>query len=99
VDPEHVSKTAVADPDPIIEPGFTLAAVTDKISTIVLTPGVTKGWLARFGVAVALFLLLTLVITYLFAFGVGIWGINIPVAWPMPSQTLSGGLESGTREH
>jgi Ni/Fe-hydrogenase subunit HybB-like protein len=28
-----------------------------------------------------LLLLLNVVITYLFAFGVGIWGINIPVAW------------------
>jgi len=71
----------VADPDPIIRPGYTLATVTEKITSIVLTPGVTKGWLWGFGIAVALFLLLNVVMTYLFALGVGIWGINIPVAW------------------
>lgn len=81
MNPEKPSKTAVADPDPIIEPGYTLATVTEKISTLVLTPGITKGWLGGFAVAVALFLLLNLVMTYLFALGVGIWGINIPVAW------------------
>ena len=58
-----------------------LTSVTDKISAIVLTPGMTKGWLGGFTVAVMLFLLLNVVMTYLFAFGVGIWGINIPIAW------------------
>ncbi len=82
MDPENPgSRATVADPDPIIRPGYTLATVTEKISSIVLTPGVTTGWLCGFGVAVALFLLLNVVMTYLFAVGVGIWGINIPVAW------------------
>jgi len=75
------SGIAVAESDPIIHPGHTLETVTDKISSIVLTPGMTKGWLGGFAVAVALFLLLNVVMTYLFVFGVGIWGINIPVAW------------------
>ena len=82
MDPEGSHKNiAVADPDPIIGPGQTLTSVTDKISSIVLTPGMTKGWLGGFTVGVMLLLLLNVVITYLFAFGVGIWGINIPVAW------------------
>jgi Ni/Fe-hydrogenase subunit HybB-like protein len=79
--PERSPRSVVAPPEPIIRPGYTLATVTDKISSIVLTPGVTKGWLAGFAVAVALFLLLNVVMTYLFVLGVGIWGINIPVAW------------------
>ena len=73
--------TAVAEPEPIIAPGHTLATVTDKISSIVLTPGITKGWLGGFTIAVMLFLLLNVVMVYLFTFGVGIWGINVPVAW------------------
>ena len=82
MDPEGSQKNiVVVDPVPIIGPGHTLASVTDKISSIVLTPGMTKGWLGGFTVAVCLFLLLNVVMTYLFAFGVGIWGINIPVAW------------------
>ena len=72
---------AVADPDPIIGPGHTLETVTEKISSIVLTRGTTKGWIGGFAIAVALFLLLNVVMTYLFVVGVGIWGINIPVAW------------------
>ncbi len=77
-DPANV---AIADPDPIIFPGQTLASVTEKISSIVLAPGVTKGWLGGFAIAAALFLLLNVVMTYLFVLGVGIWGINIPIAW------------------
>ena len=82
MEPEGSRKNiAVADRDPILGPGHTLGTVTNKISDIVLTPGITKGWLAGFTVAVMLFLLLNVVMTYLFAFGVGIWGINIPIAW------------------
>ncbi len=71
----------IAVAEPFLGPGHTLGSVTDKISSIVLTPGITKGWLGGFTVAVILFLLLNVVMTYLFAFGVGIWGINVPVAW------------------
>ena len=82
MDPEGSQKNiAVADREPLLGPGHTLATVTDKISTIVLTPGITKGWLGGFTIAVMLFLLLNVVMTYLFTFGVGIWGINIPIAW------------------
>jgi Ni/Fe-hydrogenase subunit HybB-like protein len=82
VDSEGSRKNiAVADPDPILGPGHTLGTVTTKISDIVLTPGVTKGWLGGIAVSLALFLLLNLVMTELFVKGVGIWGINIPIAW------------------
>jgi len=82
VDSEHFpSKVTLTEPEPIIRQGYTLATVTDEISSIVLTPGVTRGWLGGFAIAAALFLLLNVVMIYLFAFGVGIWGINIPVAW------------------
>src|SRR5579863_2360574 len=37
--------------------------------------------MAGFALSFALFLLLNLVMGYLFTKGVGIWGINIPVAW------------------
>jgi hypothetical protein len=62
--PERPPRTVVAPPEPIIRPGYTLATVTDKISSIVLTPGVTKGWLGGFAIAGALFLLLSVVMTY-----------------------------------
>ena len=67
--------------DPLLKPGHTLGTVTDKISSIVLTRGTTKGWIGGFLISLALFGLLNLVMGLLFFIGVGIWGINIPVGW------------------
>src|SRR5438128_12152644 len=41
----------------------------------------TLGWLFGFGVACMLVMLLLYAITYLFVEGIGIWGVNVPVAW------------------
>ncbi len=66
---------------PIIEPGHTLGTVTDKISSIVLGRGTTKGWIFGFAISFSLLMLLNVSLVYLLVKGVGIWGINIPVAW------------------
>jgi Ni/Fe-hydrogenase subunit HybB-like protein len=66
---------------PIMALGYTYASVTDKISAIVLTARTPRGWLIGFGLSFALTMLLMVAIAYLFAVGVGIWGLNIPVAW------------------
>ena len=66
---------------PIIEPGHTYATVTDKISAIVLTRPTPKFWYIGFGLSFILVLILLYAAAYLFTVGVGIWGINIPVAW------------------
>lgn len=73
--------TAVVEPDPIIGSGFTFESATDKIGSIVLNPEIKKGWLGGFVVAFGLLMLLNLVVTLLAVKGVGIWGINIPIAW------------------
>jgi Ni/Fe-hydrogenase subunit HybB-like protein len=65
----------------LLAPGQTFETVTDKISSIVLTRGTTKGWIGGFVIAFSLLMLLNYVIVLLFVKGVGIWGINIPVAW------------------
>src|SRR5213080_2056865 len=65
----------------IIGSGHTYATITDKISSIVLSRKTSLGWLFGFGVGFALVMLLLVAITYLFAAGIGIWGVNIPVAW------------------
>jgi Ni/Fe-hydrogenase subunit HybB-like protein len=70
----------VAD-TPIIAPGHTFGSVTDKISSIVLTRKTTRGWWLGFGVAFIGVCVLMVSITYLFLTGVGIWGIDMPVAW------------------
>jgi len=71
----------VTEPEPIIGPGHTFETVTDKISSIVLTRGVTPGWVFGLLIGFSLLMLLNLVITMLMIKGVGIWGIRIPTAW------------------
>ena len=65
----------------VIAPGHTFGSVTDKISSIVLTSRPPRGWWIGFFISFGLVLLLFIAISYLLAIGVGIWGINIPVAW------------------
>ncbi len=65
---------------PVLAPGHTYRSVTDKITDVVFnrTP---KGWYFGLAVSMAFLMLFITSVGYLFARGVGIWGINIPVAW------------------
>src|SRR4029079_13248397 len=65
---------------PLVAPGHTSATVTDQISAVVLakTP---KWWFPAFAVAFALLNLFLVSVGWLFLKGIGIWGINMPVAW------------------
>jgi Ni/Fe-hydrogenase subunit HybB-like protein len=71
--------SAVESP-PVIAPGYTPATVTDKISAVVLkkTP---KWWYVGFAISFAAANLLFITMLKLLFVGVGIWGINQPVAW------------------
>src|SRR5271154_4110507 len=66
---------------PVIEPGYTFGTVTDKISSIVLTRPTSDGWFLGFGIAFLLTMMMLFAIGYLFARGVGIWGVTIPIGW------------------
>ncbi|MGD0466987.1 MAG: NrfD/PsrC family molybdoenzyme membrane anchor subunit [Terriglobales bacterium] len=66
---------------PVIEPGYTFATITDKISEIVLTRPTSNGWLIGFGISFLLVMIMLYAIGYLFLRGVGIWGVNIPIGW------------------
>ncbi len=66
---------------PVIEAGHTYASVTDKISSIVLTRHMPRAWYVGFGISFLLFLMLVYAVGYLLIRGIGIWGVNIPVAW------------------
>ncbi|MGH9744474.1 MAG: NrfD/PsrC family molybdoenzyme membrane anchor subunit [Candidatus Acidiferrales bacterium] len=81
MDPEGVQNIAGAGEAPVLEPGQTLASVTDKISSIVLGRGTSKGWMFGFAVALALLMMFNVAVTYLLIKGVGIWGIKIPIGW------------------
>ena len=66
---------------PVIEPGYTYASVTSKISAIVLTRPTSLGWVGGFTIAFTLVMALTIAVGWLIIKGTGIWGINIPVGW------------------
>src|SRR3954453_10443337 len=66
---------------PVIAPGHTFGTVTDKISAIVLTQRFGPGWMLGVGICAMLVMVLTASVGMLLAKGVGIWGINMPVAW------------------
>ena len=68
------------EPD-YVPSGHSILTVTEKISSLVLRPGFPLGWLGLFAVSGALLAVLLVAVAYLLAVGVGIWGINIPVAW------------------
>ena len=70
-----------SSPHLLVNPAETLESTSAKISGIVLGRKHPPFWWVSFAIAFALLLGLLYGITILFAIGVGIWGINIPVAW------------------
>jgi Ni/Fe-hydrogenase subunit HybB-like protein len=66
---------------PILGSGYDYGSVTDKISAIVLRRGTPKWWIAGFLISFALVMLLMVSVTYLLVWGVGVWGITIPIGW------------------
>ncbi|RMD85941.1 MAG: hydrogenase [Candidatus Dadabacteria bacterium] len=72
---------AVERPQPILAPGHTFQTVTDKISAVVLEGKTPWGWWLGFAIAFSGLMMMLVSATYLFAWGVGVWGVNIPVGW------------------
>src|SRR6266853_4256916 len=68
---------------PVVEPSLTFASVTDKISSLVLKRKTPLWWFIGFAIAFVLFQLMLLAITNLVFVGIGLWGVNVPVAWGM----------------
>jgi molybdopterin-containing oxidoreductase family membrane subunit len=66
---------------PVLEPGYTYGSVTDKIASIVLTGRPPTSWYVGLVVSFSLVMMLFYALSYLLVRGVGIWGINMPVAW------------------
>jgi len=76
---------ATLDPGPekVLGPGHDYASVTGKISGVVYQPFMKtpRQMFVGFACAFLLVNLLMVAVTWLFARGVGVWGIMIPVAW------------------
>jgi molybdopterin-containing oxidoreductase family membrane subunit len=68
-------------PPPVMGPGYSFASVTDKVASITLARKAPKGWWFGFAISFALLMMLLYAIGMLLVVGVGIWGINVPVAW------------------
>src|SRR5437899_10491993 len=69
------------DLSPLVAPGETFESVTETIGSIVLQPRQPKAWIFGAAIAFALLMVLLCAVSWLLYRGVGIWGINIPVAW------------------
>jgi molybdopterin-containing oxidoreductase family membrane subunit len=72
--------TASYLPPAVVTGRHTPATVTDKIGSVIFgkTP---LWWLGGMAVAFAIVMVFLYAVAYLFAKGVGIWGVNIPVGW------------------
>lgn len=66
---------------PVIAPGQTNASITATVGAVTLQRPFGLLWLGGFVLALLLAGLLTAGVCWLLYEGVGIWGLNIPVAW------------------
>lgn len=74
-------QTTLPETPPLIGPGHTFGSITDKISAIVQTRRTSRRWWIGFLVSFGLVMALHFAIAYLLIKGIGIWGVNVPVAW------------------
>src|SRR5258708_3444519 len=78
--PEPLTTPPPAPPS-VVARGLTFTSVTAKISSIVLTRGTRNGWWFGFALSFMLVMLLLFTVAELLFVGIGIWGVNVPVAW------------------
>src|SRR3954447_25464587 len=68
---------------PVLTGNYSYGSLGDKIGGIVLAPRTPIGWDVGTALTGLLGVVLLIPVSYLFIVGVGIWGIDIPVAWGM----------------
>jgi Ni/Fe-hydrogenase subunit HybB-like protein len=76
----RIPPRAELDEPPVIAPGHTPETVTEKISSIIMSRA-PRWWFAAFGISFTLLMVFLMSVSWLFAKGVGIWGVNIPNGW------------------
>ncbi len=66
---------------PVIAPKQDFTSVSEKVSDLALKQPTPRWWYVGFAISSAFFLWFVIACVWTFAAGVGIWGVNIPVAW------------------
>jgi Ni/Fe-hydrogenase subunit HybB-like protein len=75
------AETRTAAVAEVLEPGHGFTSVTEKITQIVLRPGILPMWAFGFLITFGIVQMFLVAVSYLFVKGTGIWGVNIPVGW------------------
>jgi Ni/Fe-hydrogenase subunit HybB-like protein len=70
--------------EPIILGTTSFGALTDQVTSAVLTRPTPVPWMVVFAVGLLLFSIFLITLSYLFYQGIGIFGTEIPVAWAFP---------------
>jgi molybdopterin-containing oxidoreductase family membrane subunit len=78
---EQPDTLPMKDPLRLVAPEHTIESVTDKISSIVLTRPTPLSWWLAFAAASTLVVIFIYGVAAVLYLGVGLFGINIPVAW------------------
>jgi Ni/Fe-hydrogenase subunit HybB-like protein len=76
--------TVTAEPDSgfaVVRPGVTLTSLSAHIGDTVLRPNTPRWWWIGFLFSLALLMVLVIATVWLFVNGIGVWGVDIPVAW------------------
>ncbi len=67
--------------DPVLLPGATMGSMTDRVCALVLRERAFRWWWIAMAPSALLAGLFVVATAYLFWAGVGIWGIDWPIAW------------------
>jgi molybdopterin-containing oxidoreductase family membrane subunit len=67
--------------EPILPPEITDDSISERITGIVVKRKIGRGWIGGFAIAFTLLMMFNYAVAVLFTYGVGIWGLQIPVAW------------------
>jgi Ni/Fe-hydrogenase subunit HybB-like protein len=76
-----MNTSTTTETEPLLPPGMTDDSISERISGIVVKRKMGRGWIGGFAIAFSLLMMFNYAIAVLFSYGVGIWGIQVPVAW------------------
>src|SRR5579862_4414537 len=80
-DPSPSDETSLGYPSELLAADQSYESVTETSASVVLTKPQPRVWFFGFAIAFSLLMVFLFAVSYLLLRGVGIWGINIPVAW------------------